>query len=57
MPSLSPSDTNFMAQGDVGIKEEGLFGSPAKEEDSDDEDDCEFEGGHDDDYEDGRATG
>jgi hypothetical protein len=46
-----------MAQGDVGIKEEGLFGSPAKEEDSDDEDDCEFEGGHDDDYEDGRATG
>jgi hypothetical protein len=39
---------------DVGIEEEDLFGFPTEEEASDEEDDCEFEGGNNDDYEDGR---
>jgi hypothetical protein len=38
-----------MAHIDAGIEEEDISGFPAKEEDSDKEDDCKFEGGHDDD--------
>jgi hypothetical protein len=46
---LDDENTNLMAHTDAGIKEEDVFGFPAEEEDSDEEDDCEFEGGHDDD--------
>ena len=34
---------------DAGIEEEDVFGFPAEMEDSDEEDDCGFEGGDDDD--------
>jgi hypothetical protein len=50
---LDDQNTNFIAQRDAGIEEDDLFGFPTEEEDSDEEDDCEFEGGDDDDYEDG----
>jgi hypothetical protein len=38
-----------MAHTDAGIKEEDVSAFPAKEEDSDEEDNCKFEGGHDND--------
>jgi hypothetical protein len=50
---LDDQTTNFMAQRDAGIEEEDVFGFPAEEEYSDEEDDCEFEGSDDDDNEDG----
>jgi hypothetical protein len=49
---LDDQNTNLMAHTDAGIEEQDVFGFPAEEEDSDEEDDCEFEGGDDDDYED-----
>jgi hypothetical protein len=46
---LDDQNTNLMAHTDAGIEEEDVSGFPAEEEDSDEEDNCEFEGGHEDD--------
>jgi hypothetical protein len=45
---LDDQNTNLMAHTDAGIEEEDVSGFPAEEEDLDEENNCEFEGGYDD---------
>jgi hypothetical protein len=44
---LDDQNINLTTQRDARIKEDNMFGFPAKEEDSNEEDVCKFEGGDD----------